>query len=239
MFKPILNLLCLALSLSLSLAHADDGVEELEQRLKAQYPATQIERVQLSEIPALYEVTMGQNAAYTDASGRYFVFGHLYDMQTQRDLTAERMEKQQRLAFADLPLADAIKTVHGKGERVLAVFSDPDCPYCRRLEGELDQLDNVTIYTFAYPLESLHPEAKDKAIAVWCAQGRAQAWQALMKTGKVPAKGRCEHPIARNIELGQRLGIHGTPTLLSSDGRVLPGAASSERIEQWLVERQP
>jgi hypothetical protein len=153
-------------------------------RLKQMYPATRIERVDPSEIPALYEVVMGQNVAYTDASGRYFVFGHLFDMQTQRDLTAERLEKQQRVAFSELPFADAIKTVRGNGERVLAVFSDPDCPYCQRLESELEKLDNLTLYTFAYPLESLHPEAKDKAVSVWCAPDRARAWAELMKTAR-------------------------------------------------------
>jgi thiol:disulfide interchange protein DsbC len=220
-------------------AQADDGVGSLEKRLKDMYPATRIERVQPSEIPALFEVTMGKNSAYTDSTGRYFVFGHLYDMKTQRDLTAERPEKQQRIDFAQLPLPDAIKTVHGKGERVLAVFSDPDCPYCKRLEAELDKLNNVTLYIFPYPLESLHPAAVDKAVAVWCALDRARAWADLMKTGKMPATRKCENPIERNIQLAQRLGIQGTPTLLSADGRMLPGAAPSERIEQWLAESRP
>ena len=215
---------------------ADEAADSLAARLKEMYPATSIERVQRSEISALFEVVMGKNAAYTDATGRYFVFGHLFDMKEQRDLTAERVEKTARVAFGELPLSDAIKTVRGKGERVLAVFSDPDCPYCRRLEAELDKLDNVTLYTFPYPLEGLHPEAKDKSIAVWCAANRSQAWAELMKSGKAPASRACDHPIERNIQLGQRLGIHGTPTLVSADGRTLPGAAPKDRIEQWLRE---
>ena len=235
-YKRLAALLVLTLSVS---AQADENLATLEQRLKERYPATRIERVQASEIPGLYEVMMGRNPAYTDVTGRYFVFGHLFDLQTQRDLTAERLETQQRVAFADLPLSDAIKTVRGHGERVLALFSDPDCPYCRQLEGELAKVGNVTIYTFAYPLESLHPQAKDKAVAVWCAADRARAWADLMKSGNAPAGRACAHPIERNIALAQRLGIQGTPTLLSADGRLLPGAATSERIEQWLAERRP
>ena len=236
MFKRLPMLFALMLPMA---AQADDGAESLEKRLKDLYPATRIERVQVSEIPTVYEVTMGKNSAYTDATGRYFVFGHLYDMKTQRDLTAERMEKQQRIDFSQLPLGDAIKTVRGKGERVLAVFSDPDCPYCKRLEAELDKLDNVTLYIFPYPLEGLHPEAVDKAVAVWCAPDRVRAWADLMKTGKVPAKRDCENPIQRNIQLAQRLGINGTPTMVSADGRTLPGAAPGDRIEQWLAESRP
>jgi hypothetical protein len=122
----------LSLSLTLSLAaQADETLTALERAPQERYPATRIERVQASEIPGLYEVMMGRNPAYTDATGRYFVFGHLFDLQTQRDLTAERLEAQQRVAFAELPFADAIKTIRGSGERLLAVFSDPDCPYCR------------------------------------------------------------------------------------------------------------
>lgn len=238
--RPLFKRLPMFFALMLSMAaQADDGAENLEKRLKDLYPATRIERVQTSEIPALYEVTMGKNSAYTDATGRYFVFGHLFDMNTQRDLTAERMEKQQRIDFSQLPLGDAIKIVRGKGERVLAVFSDPDCPYCKRLEAELDKLDNVTLYIFPYPLEGLHPEAVDKAVAVWCAPDRVRAWADLMKTGKVPAKRNCENPIQRNIQLAQRLGINGTPTMLFADGRMLPGAAPGDRIEQWLAESRP
>jgi thiol:disulfide interchange protein DsbC len=236
LFKRLFAIFALMLSVA---AQADEGAESLEKRLKDLYPATQIERVQTSEISGLYEVMMGKNSAYTDSTGRYFVFGHLYDMKTQRDLTAERMDKQQRINFAQLPLEDAIKIVRGKGERVLVVFSDPDCPFCKRLEPELDKLNNVTLYTFPYPLESLHPESPDKAVAVWCAPDRARAWADLMKTGKAPTNKNCDNPIQRNIQLAQRLGILGTPTLLSADGRILPGAAISERIEQWLAEIQP
>ena len=238
--QPLFNRLIVVFAMMLSMAaQADDGTGNLEKRLKELYPATHIDHVQTSEIPAIYEVTMGTNSAYTDVTGRYFIFGHLYDMKTQRDLTSERMDKQQRIDFSQLPLGDSIKRVHGKGERVLAVFSDPDCPYCKRLEPELDKLDNVTIYTFPFPLQELHPGAPDKAVAVWCASDRARAWDDLMKTGKVPANKKCENPVQRNIQLAQRLGIVGTPTLFTSDGRMLPGAASSERIEQWLVETQP
>ena len=154
-----LSLLALTLSVA---AQADEARTALAQRLQERYPATPIERVQPSEIPGLYEVMIGRNPAYTDATGRYFVFGHLFDLQTQRDLTAERLQAEQRVAFAELPLSDAIRTIRGAGERVLAVFSDPDCPYCRRLEEELAKVDNLTVYTFAYPLESLHPQARDK-----------------------------------------------------------------------------
>ncbi|MBE0623520.1 MAG: DsbC family protein [Burkholderiales bacterium] len=207
----------------------------MAERLQALYPATRFGAVNATPWPGVYEVLMGANLAYVDATGRYFLFGHFYDMETQRDLTAERKESLARIEFSSLPLADALKEVRGTGARTLVIFSDPDCPYCRRLEAETKGLSDITIYTFLMPIASLHPEARSKAIAVWCSENRVAAWHALMwRDEKIPA-GECPHPIDRNIALADRLGVSGTPTLAAADGRVLAGAASSAQIEAWLA----
>jgi len=207
---------------------------EMEARLKALYPSTRITAVRQSEVAGLFEVTMGRNVAFTDGSGRYFVFGHLFDMREQKDLTAQRLSDINRIDFTQLPLQDAIKTVRGDGSRKLAVFSDPDCPYCKGLEGELAKLDNVSIYTFLYPLEGLHPDAKGKAERVWCAANPAKAWAALMTTGKVAESPKCETPIARINQLANSLGINGTPTIILQDGSLIPGAAPAAEINRRL-----
>ena len=204
-------------------------------RLKGLYPATQFGVVNATVWPGVYEVLMGANIAYVDETGQYFLFGHLYDMKAQRDVTAEHKDTLARIDFESLPLADAIKDVRGDGSRVLAVFSDPDCPYCKRLESDLRNLTNVTLYTFLMPIASLHPTARDKAVAVWCAKDRVTAWHGTMWQDQILPRTECPHPIDRNIALGERLGIVGTPTLVAADGRVLPGAASKEQIEAWLV----
>ena len=207
----------------------------IAERLQDLYPATRFGEISATPWPGVFEVVMGTNLAYVDASGQYFLFGHLYDMKTQRDLTAERKESIGRIDFARLPLADALLDVRGNGQRKLAVFSDPDCPYCRKLEAEIKGLTDVTIYTFLYPLASLHPHARAKAIAVWCSGNRIDAWRQLMKDGVVPEPRECEHPVDRNVALGERLGISGTPTLIAADGRVLPGAVGTAQIEAWLA----
>lgn len=208
---------------------------ELEARLKELYPSTRISTVRQSEVAGLFEVTMGRNVAFTDGSGRYFVFGHLFDMREQKDLTAQRLSDINRIDFAQLPLQDAIKTVRGDGRRKLAVFSDPDCPYCKGLEGELAKLEHVTIYTFLYPLDGLHPEAKGKAERVWCAADPAKAWAALMTTGKVAESQKCDTPIARINQLATSLGINGTPTIILQDGSLIPGAAPAAEINRRLA----
>lgn len=206
----------------------------LVERLQALYPSTRFGAIHPTAWPAVFEVAMGANLAYVDATGRYFLFGHLYDMRQQRDLTAERKDAMARIDFGSLPLADALTEVRGKGTRRLAIFSDPDCPYCRRLEGELRGLDDVTIHTFLMPLASLHPAARGKAVSVWCATDRLASWQALMLRDSLPPQADCPHPVDRNVALGERLGINGTPTLIAGDGRVLAGAASRDQIEAWL-----
>jgi thiol:disulfide interchange protein DsbC len=207
----------------------------IAERLQSLYPATRFGAVNTTPWPGVFEVVMGANLAYVDESGQYFLFGHLFDMKAQRDLTAERKEAQTRVDFAALPLTDAVKDVRGNGARTLAIFSDPDCPYCLKLETEIKSLTDVTIYTFLMPIASLHPGARSKAIAVWCSRDRVAAWHALMLRDETSPARECPHPVDRNIALGERLGISGTPTLVAADGRILPGAASSAQIEAWLA----
>jgi len=215
-------------------AAASADASTLVERLQALYPSTRFGAIHPTAWPGVFEVAMGANLAYVDATGRYFLFGHLYDMRQQRDLTAERKDAMARIDFGSLPLADALTEVRGKGTRRLAIFSDPDCPYCRRLEAELRGLDDVTIHTFLMPLASLHPAARGKAVSVWCATDRLATWQALMLRDALPPQADCPHPVDRNVALGEQLGINGTPTLIAGDGRVLAGAASRDQIEAWL-----
>lgn len=203
--------------------------------LKQKYPATQVNAVNPSSITGIYEVVMGRNIAYTDDAARFVLFGHLFDMQTQKDLTADRLAQLNKIEWASLPLANAIQTIKGNGKRQLAIFSDPDCPYCKSLEASLEKLDNVTIYTFLLPLASLHPQAESKAVAIWCSKNPSNAWRHWMVKAEEPkASTDCKNPIKENIALGQLLGINGTPTLIAPDGSMKPGALPVEQIEAWL-----
>lgn len=217
-------------------ALADDAAR-MAKLLRETYPSTQIKEVTATPVQGLYEVIMGRNVAYVDESGRYFLFGRLYDMVEQKDLTGERIEYASRIDFAALPLDDAIVEVRGKGTHKIAIFSDPDCPYCKRLERDLAQIDDVTIHTFLYPIDALHPKARDKAIAIWCAKDRLAAWKAWMLEGKDPPKpdARCKHPIDRNVTLAKRLGVDGTPTLFNADGKRIPGAPPAEALRQFVI----
>lgn len=221
---------------------ADPATVALRQTLTRLYPNTRFGDIQRSAISGLWEVWMGNNVAYVNDAGRHFIFGHLYDMQTQTDVTAARKEQaglqaeaaRPKIKFDDLPLADAIKVVRGNGQRKLAVFSDPLCPYCRKLEVELGKLDNVTIYTFLYPIDSIHPEAASVAQSIWCAKDKSSAWRQYMTSGKQPKPGRCDTPINRNVALATSSGIFGTPYLVFANGTQSPGAMPAAALEQRL-----
>ncbi|KQQ44675.1 hypothetical protein ASF61_21340 [Duganella sp. Leaf126] len=231
---------------------AETAEAAMRQLLAQRYPSTTFGAIARTPVPGLWEVWMGSNVAYMTDEGRHFIFGHLYDMQTQTDLTAasknatlrQDQPDRPRLAFQELPLADAIKTVRGSGARQLAVFSDPHCPYCRQLEQELAKLDNVTIYTFLFPLASLHPQATAVAQAIWCQADRAVAWRDFNQTGKPPKSAKpakslssiaCSTPIARNVALAERSGISGTPYILFANGGSAAGAMSAAELEARLA----
>ena len=209
-------------------------------RIKARYPETKFESITPTPVRGLYQAILATNRKlfYVDAEGRYFLFGRIFDVERQEDITEPVLASLEapKVDVATLPLGDAIKSVRGSGERTLYVFSDPECPYCRKLEAELlPEISNVTIYTFVFPMLPT-PRGREKAIAVWCAPDREAAWKAVMVSGKTPETSatNCDHPIDRNSALARALKVDGTPTLFSADGRVLRGAGSPERVEAFL-----
>jgi thiol:disulfide interchange protein DsbC len=203
-------------------------------KIRQQFPDLAVDAVRLSPMPGLLEVVSGHRVLYSDPSGSFLITGHLIDAQSKIDLTERADLDLSRIDPKTLPLADSFAEVRGNGKRQLYVFSDPDCPYCRRLEKEFPKLNDVTIHVFLYPLESIHPNSRTNAVAVWCAKDRLKAWETKMRDDTVPHAPICDNPIDRNIALGEKFGFTGTPTIVFSDGRVYAGARPAEQIDQLM-----
>jgi thiol:disulfide interchange protein DsbC len=231
-----LKYLIVAALLTLSQFALADEVS-LKKALEIAYPKFKIESVIKTPYAGLYEVFMGGQIVYTDEKLTFLIAeGRLVDPKTKKDVTGERLEELTKIDFNSLPLDQAIKVVKGNGSRKLVVFSDVDCPFCKRLEqNELTNIDNVTIYTFLYPIEQLHPDAANKSKSIWCAGNRVKAWQDWIFNNKLPAStGNCEVPLERVGELARKVGVTSTPTLIFADGKRMLGAQPHKEIEKYL-----
>ena len=216
-------------------AFADDAA--IKKLIKERLPELQVQSVKAAPMPGWYEVFAGSRLFYVDDKADFIFVGAIVDAKTKRNITEERIRDLMRVKFDILPFEDAIKIVKGNGKRKLAVFEDPDCPYCKKVEADIEKLDNYTLYVFLYPIEQLHADATLKSQKVWCAKDRVKAWQDIMLRNQVPKnKGDCPTPIGRNIALAGQLNINGTPALIFEDGRLIPGAIPPEQIEKGMQE---
>lgn len=233
MLKQVVGVLLAGLAVAN--AWADEA--SLKKTIETAFPKVKVQSIVKTPFNGLYEVFLDGQIIYTDEKFSFLIAeGRLVDTKNRRDLTAERMDILTRVDFASLPLERAVKVVKGNGSRKLAVFSDPDCPYCKKLEQkELIGITDVTIYTFLYPLAGLHPDAANKSRAIWCAPDRSKAWQEWVLNGQLPkGAASCDTPIDEIAELGRKLGISSTPTLIFADGKRVPGAYPAKEIEKLL-----
>jgi len=188
-----------------------------------------VRSISTTPINGVYAVETPSEVFYVDGTGRYgFAGAALIDMQTQVDLTASHLEKVQRIKFDELPLSQAIKEVRGTGARKLAVFEDPNCPICKVFTKFVDQLDDVTVYKFMFPV--IGPESIPLARMAWCSPDRGAAWRAIM-AGQRPMGARQDCDTTGLVEIlktGERYSIQNTPTVILANGKRLVGATPPE-----------
>jgi thiol:disulfide interchange protein DsbC len=218
---------------------SDAAPPSVQAALRRNLPAHQprlgkIDEIRVTPIGGIYEVRVGRELFYSDALGKFVINGEIIDTTSQRNLTQSRMNALLAVDFSQLPVKDAFKIVRGNGKRLLAVFEDPNCGYCRHFETDLQKVDNVTVYMFLYPI--LGEDSQRKAAAIWCSPDRGGTWQDWMVRGvPIPRTSGCDAgALARNIEFGRRHKITGTPTLLFLTGPRVPGAISAAEVEKRL-----
>jgi thiol:disulfide interchange protein DsbC len=214
---------------------ASQEIAAVKTQLELKFPGAQVSNVAKSPYFGLYEAQFDDRMVYTDVKVTYVLVGAIFDANSKLNLTDARLRQLNRVSWNSLPFDLAFKRVKGKGTRKFAMFSDADCPYCKRIESEIKQLDDVTIYTFLFPIDQLHPDAARKSTLIWCAPDRAAAWDAYFDTGNLPDnQGNCATPILDTARLGERLRVSATPTLVFADGSIVAGALAHDQLESEI-----
>jgi thiol:disulfide interchange protein DsbC len=231
------SLTLLLLLLSAPALHAQEAVirKNIAERLP-DFP--KIDEVSKTPVAGVYELRIGADVFYSDEQGNHLIQGQLIDTRTRANLTQARIEKLTAINFASLPLKDAVVSKQGTGARKLVVFSDPNCGYCKKLERDLVQLKDVTIYTFLYPI--LGEDSVDKAQNIWCAKDQIKTWRSWMLDTVTPVKamGQCDPAavLQRNTEMGRKYRVNGTPALVFENGKRVPGVMGLDAIEKTLAQ---
>ena len=230
MIKKTLAFALVSFISSLSLANVDT----VKSNLNKQHPKLKIENIQATDMKGIYSGSVDGQVVYVGEDAQHILVGSMYRLSDQKNLTKDLVLKQNSIDWKKLPLQDAVKSVRGNGKRQIAIFSDPNCPYCKQLETELNKLNDVTIYTFIYPI-------KNQSIAVskqvFCEKDSALAWSNLISKGIQPSsKKTCANPIERNLRLGKSLGLNGTPAIIFSNGFKVMGSHPAQEIEKMWKE---
>ena len=234
-----MNRILAALGLMTLACSAQANEQLIRQTVEAKLNGAKIEGVQPAPVPGLFEVRFrspqGMQILYTDARAENIIVGNIYETRTDRNLTEERLSRLSAIKFESLPLDQAVKIVRGNGKRVMAMFSDPYCPACTTFEQTLQQVDDVTIYVFMFPV--IRPERIDHSRAVWCSADRPKAWLDLALRKKVPpVSAACDNPVDKVVDLGQSLGVRATPTVFFQNGERVQGGLQLAALRGKLDE---
>ncbi len=230
---PVKLHICLYMTLLISsVAAASEAT--VKQAMQKKYPDVPVESVARTPIAGIYEVYAGGDILYVDENVNYMIVqGKLIDVARRTDLTDERLRVLTAVKFDQLPLDLAFRMIKGNGKRKMAYFTDPNCPYCKRLDQELAKLTDITVHVFLYPV--LSQDSRDKATAVWCSKDRVKAYSEMMLNGNPPkAAGTCDTPIDKILAYGQQQGIRATPTLFFADGQRVMGAIPADQLKKLL-----
>lgn len=226
--------LSLAALMGLCSAVSMADVATVSKNVKQQHPQLKLDNIQATEMKGIYSASMDGQVVYLNEDAQHILAGSMIRLKDQHNLTKDLLIQQNSVDWKKLPLQDAIKSVRGTGKRQIAIFSDPNCQYCKQLEAELKKLDNITIYTFILPLkaQSVAPSKQ-----VYCEKNPALAWENLITKAQLPtSQSSCANPVERNIVLAHRLGVNGTPAIIFSNGFKVMGAYPAAQIEQIFKE---
>lgn len=243
--RPTLRALLVSLS-ALLFAHAGSAAEispaqaeKIRNSLSVFLPSLTTDSIRSTPLPGLYEVTFDSRLFYVSEDGRYIVQGSIFDLEQQQDLTKPRLgelraETVEAIGEANMLVYEPAETRH-----TVTVFTDIDCPYCRKMHAQMDNYlsKGIRFRYLLYPRAGKGSPSYDKAVSVWCAEDRRAAMDEAKK-GEAMPKRSCDNPVDRHLEIGSKLPIRGTPAFVLSDGEMVPGYVPPDRLFALLEARK-
>ena len=225
--------LCLAFAWP---ASADTVENQIKAELKKQVPEAPVDSVRKLPYGNLYEVVANGEIFYTDDKASFLVLGQVIDLKTKENITEARMRQVNAIKWDTLPLDNAIKIVRGNGSRKVAMFEDPNCGYCKRMERDILGLNDITVYVFLYPI--LSADSMEKSKQIWCSSDRAKTWiDHMARDAAVAGDSSCNtSALDKNLALGHEKRVQGTPTIIFENGERVPGAMPAAEFEKKLAE---
>ncbi|MCC6208661.1 MAG: DsbC family protein [Gammaproteobacteria bacterium] len=221
----------------LPFATAEDAVPEAVRKvLAAIIPGQTPDAIRAAPTGGFYEVSYGTEMFYISQDGRYLLQGDLLDLKTQVNLTEKKRSEQRRELMQGVKKEDTIVFMPaGKPRHTVYVFTDIDCGYCRQMHKEIKRYNDlgIEIRYLAYPRTGIDTPSYYKAVSVWCAEDRKTAMTEA-KAGRQPPERSCDNPVEAEFSLGAKLGVSGTPTLVFSDGSIVPGYLNPTQLAQYL-----
>lgn len=209
--------------------------EKVEERIRALVPEVETLLIAETPIPGLMEVRLNNEILYMSDDGRYLLQGRMVDLETQTDLTDAAKTGLRREELANLDPDDFVTFGPEDAEHELLVFTDPDCGYCRRLHEQIAEYNQqgIQVHYLAFPRAGIGSETHEKLVSIWCAEDQQGAMD-MAKAGRTPPKETCDNPVEEQYELGQKLGVTGTPSMVTYAGDLFPGYVPPDQLRQRL-----
>lgn len=211
----------------------------IQKKLNQLIPNAPAANIKESVIPNLYEVSLGTKIIYMSGDGQYIVNGSIVNLNTRENLTEKALSKT-RKKLLDKLSANSMIVYPAKGQkkRTITVFSDIDCPYCRKLHKEIPALNQagIEVRYMAYPRAGIGSDAYKKAVSVWCADDSVKAMNDAMTKGKVVPK-TCQNPVQEHMKQAEMFGVTGTPNIVFDSGKMIPGYAPAKELIKLLVHK--
>jgi thiol:disulfide interchange protein DsbC len=213
--------------------------ENIRAALVKVIPNVKIDNIAPAPVPGLYEVLVGSQLMYVTGDGHYFVDGRIVDLKTREDLTEPRLSQARKKLVDGVGEAQMVVfEPQGKAAHTVTVFTDIECGYCRKLHSQIADYgkEGIRVRYLFYPRAGKGSPAYQEAISVWCAGDAAARRTALTeaKAGNAPKEQTCANPVDRHMEIGEELGLRGTPAIVLEDGEMIPGYVEPRRLAARL-----